>query len=141
MKTALVILLLGLMATLPATAQQVTPVQAQQQFNYQRALRNLQAIQAGKNKFDQLSPHEQMEVQVLAHHLSKPKAPNGSSACRDAWGRASSAADDVSSYADRLKKCVDAGDYTEDCSSEFRRVKNAHSDYESASSDVESYCR
>lgn len=142
MKALIVVLVSGLLAALPTTAQQITPVQnQQQQFDYQRALRNLQAIQAGKKKLDQLPPHEQIEVHLLVRYLSRPKAPNSSPACRDAWDRASSAADDVSSYANRLKKCVDAGDYTEDCSNEFRRVKNAHSDYESASSDVESYCR
>jgi|GWRWMinimDraft_15_1066023.scaffolds.fasta_scaffold01124_8 hypothetical protein len=60
--------------------------------------------------------------------------------CRNARERASSSALDLSIYARKLQRCAEAGDLTDDCSMEFRRVKNAHSDYESAVMDVGSEC-
>lgn len=119
----------------PAGAQQ-----AQSQFDYKRALANLQAIRNGTKTFQQLSPQEQTEVQVLARMLSRPSAPEGSSECHDAWDRASSAAIDVSDYSRRLQRCVEAGDYQDDCHSAFRSVKSAYDDYESAVSDVSTEC-
>jgi hypothetical protein len=60
--------------------------------------------------------------------------------CEDAKSSAESAASDLSSYSRRLQRCAEAGDYSDDCSTEFRRVRSAHSDYESAVSEVSSYC-
>jgi hypothetical protein len=146
MPSRIVLLLAAVSLALPAFAQQsqVVPVQGQQrqqQFDYQRAMRNLQAIRSGQKTMNQLSPHEQTEAQALARLLARPHAPNEAPDCRDAWDRTASAADEVASYADRLKRCVEAGDFTEDCSTEFRRVRNAHGDYESAVSQVNSECR
>lgn len=80
---------------------------------------------------------------VLAvHRALRRSAPSGAtSECRDAYDRAQSAADDVVSYARRLISCVEGGDLRDDCSSEFSRLRSAHSDYESAVADVESDCR
>lgn len=64
----------------------------------------------------------------------------GGSDCSDARDRATSAASDLSGYARRLQRCADSGDFSDDCSTEFRRVKYAHADYESAASDVSMYC-
>lgn len=64
----------------------------------------------------------------------------GRSDCSNAQDRATSAASDLSGYARRLQRCADSGDFTDDCSAEFRRVKYAHGDYESALSDVSMYC-
>lgn len=64
----------------------------------------------------------------------------GRSDCADARDRANSAASDLSGYARRLQRCADSGDFTDDCSTEFRRVKYAHGDYESAVSDISMYC-
>lgn len=70
--------------------------------------------------------------------------PIGSSAdteeCRDAREQAESYRDDLEGYVKRLYRCVEGNDLTDDCDSEFRRVKSAYSDFESAVSDVSSYC-
>ena len=60
--------------------------------------------------------------------------------CEDARSNAESAASDLASYSRRLQRCADNGDFSDDCSSEFRRVRSAHGDYESAVSEVSSYC-
>lgn len=61
--------------------------------------------------------------------------------CRDAIDVADAAAGDLASYSRRLQRCAESGDYSNDCSSEFRRVKSAYSDYETASSNVTSECQ
>jgi len=63
-----------------------------------------------------------------------------SSDCTDARDNAESAASDLGGYARRLQQCAESEDFGDDCSTEFRRVKSAYSDYESAVSDVSSYC-
>ena len=60
--------------------------------------------------------------------------------CAEARDRATSAASDLSDYARRLQRCADYADFSDDCSTEFRRVRYAHSEYESAASDVSMYC-
>ena len=77
---------------------------------------------------------------MLMQALKSQAPSDASSDCRDAWDNADSYASDVASYAKRLVRCVESGDYHDDCYSEFRRVKSAHSDYESAASEVSSYC-
>lgn len=71
---------------------------------------------------------------------SAASAQYGDSDCSDATDRATSAAGDLSIYTRRLQRCADSGDLSDDCSTEFRRVKNTHGDYESAVSDVSMYC-
>lgn len=106
----------------------------------QRGLRNYQEIVSGKKKFEQLSPQEKNEVLIIFKRF-KTRSDNGkSSDCRDAEERAESAASDLSDYARRLRNCAEAQDFNDDCSSEFRRVKNAYSDYEDAVSAFNSYC-
>lgn len=63
-----------------------------------------------------------------------------SSDCSDARDSARSAASDLVDYARRLQRCAGNGDFTDDCSTEFRRVVSTQSDYESAVSEVSSYC-
>ncbi len=60
--------------------------------------------------------------------------------CVNARSSAESAAGELASYARRLQRCAENGDYSDDCSSDFRRVRSSHSDYESAVSEVSSYC-
>lgn len=67
-------------------------------------------------------------------------AQYGNNDCYDAKERATSAASDLSDYARRLQRCAESGDISDDCSTEFRRLRNSHSDYESAVSDISSYC-
>jgi hypothetical protein len=107
----------------------------------QRGLRNYQEIMAGRKKLDQLSPQEQQEVLIIFRRVRAAQNRSGkSSACREAQERAESAASELADRARKLRNCAEAQDYSEDCSSEFRRVRSAHSDYESAVSSVQSEC-
>jgi hypothetical protein len=122
--------LLLLSQTLEATAQDL-----------QRGLRNYQEILAGRKKLDQLSPQEQQEVLIVFHRVKAAQNKAGKSTdCRDAQERAESAASELADRARKLRNCAESQDYSEDCSSEFRRVRNAHSDYETAVSSVKSEC-
>jgi hypothetical protein len=107
----------------------------------QRGLRNYQEIMAGRKKLDQLSPLEQQEVLIVFRRVKAAQNRTGkSSACRDAQERAESAASELADRAKRLRNCAESQDYNDDCSSEFRRAKSAHSDYEDAVSSVQSEC-
>ena len=77
---------------------------------------------------------------VLTISASASAQYGNDSDCEDARTTAESAASDLASYSKRLQRCAENGDYSDDCSSEFRRVRSSHSDYESAVSEVLSYC-
>src|ERR1051325_2943270 len=107
----------------------------------QRGLRNYQDILAGRKKLEQLSPAERQEVLTIFRRLQSSREKiGGSTECKNARRQAGEAADELVGYALRLQMCAEARDYTDDCDTEFRRVRDAHDDYESAVSDVESYC-
>ena len=113
----------------------------EQAINLQRGLRNYQEVVSGKKKLEQLSPQERQEV-LLVYRRIKAQSDEGKSPdCRDARSRAESAASELSDRSRKLRNCAEAQDYADDCSSEFRRVKNAQSDYEDAVSSVNSECR
>jgi hypothetical protein len=107
-----------------------------------RGLQNYRAIMSGQKKFEQLSPDERKEVLIILRAMqSRTRSEGKSPECRDALDRAESAASDLEHYTKRLGTCAANRDFDDDCSTEYRRVRNAHSDYESAVSDVQSYCR
>lgn len=60
--------------------------------------------------------------------------------CEDATSEAESAASDLAGYARRLQQCAENEDFSDDCYTEFRRVKSAYDSYESAVSEVSSNC-
>lgn len=60
--------------------------------------------------------------------------------CENARIEAESAASKLSSYAERLQQCVYIADFSDDCYIEFRRVKSSYDDYESAVSNISTYC-
>lgn len=60
--------------------------------------------------------------------------------CESARSDAESSASDLAYAAQRLQRCAELEDFSDDCHTEFSRVKYAHSDYESAVSDYSSYC-
>jgi hypothetical protein len=110
--------------------------------DWQRAFRNYQEVIEGKKKLEQLTPQERQEVFNVHRRIQAAQADSGASSdCRDAKSRAQSAASELASYARRLRNCAEAQDYSDDCSSEFRRTRSAHGDYEDAVSSVNSYCR
>ena len=107
----------------------------------QRGIRNYRDILAGRKTLEQLSKQEREEVLIIFRRLRSQAAESGrSSDCRDARSRAESAASELAVYARRLQRCAEGEDFSDDCGSEFRRVSNAYSDYESAVSEVSSYC-
>src|ERR1700733_3378385 len=61
--------------------------------------------------------------------------------CNDATDTYNSAISDLSNALRRYSRCLSSSNGHDDCSSEFRRVKNAQSDFESAVSEYESECR
>lgn len=61
--------------------------------------------------------------------------------CNNAINSYNSAISDISSYVKRYARCVSDSQGSDDCSSEFRRLKSAQSDFESAVSDHQNYCR
>jgi hypothetical protein len=60
--------------------------------------------------------------------------------CNDATDTYNSAISDVSAALRRYNLCLASSKGHDDCSSEFRRLKNAQSDFESAVSEYESEC-
>ena len=60
--------------------------------------------------------------------------------CNDAISTYNSAISDVSEALRRYSRCVSSSNGHDDCSSEFRRLKNAQSDFESAVSQYEIEC-
>jgi hypothetical protein len=98
-------------------------------------------VMSGKRSFQSLTPEEKASV-IAVYRIMRRSSRTTSQKpeCRDALDRADSAASDVASYGRRLISCVESSDHRDDCSSEFRRVRGAHGDYESAVSEVGSYC-
>lgn len=100
-----------------------------------------QKIIARETTMDKLDQETFNCVIALHSVLTKSNAPNDSSECQEAWDSANSAADDVETYAKRLISCVQDGDHSDTCYFEASRVKSYHYEYESAVSDVNSYCQ
>ncbi len=61
--------------------------------------------------------------------------------CDDAVRSYNSAISDIESYMRRYTNCLSSSNGSDDCSSEFRRLRSAQSDYESAVSSYQAYCR
>lgn len=60
--------------------------------------------------------------------------------CNDATSAYNAAISDVSDAIKRYTRCLSSSNGRDDCSSEFRRLKNAQSDFETAVSQYESEC-
>ena len=106
----------------------------------QRGLKNYQDMIEGRKKLEQLSPQERQEVIIIHRGITSHGQGSVNSECREARARAESAASDLADYARRLRNCAEAQDFSDDCSTEFRRVRNAHSDYEDAVSAMSTCC-
>lgn len=112
----------------------------QRQLDLQRGFKNYQEVIAGRKKLEQLSPQEKQEVFVIVQRVQARSEDGKNPECREARDRAATAATELADRSRKLRNCAEAEDYSEDCSSEFRRVKNAHSEYEDAVSRVSSSC-
>jgi len=111
--------------------------------DFKRGMDNYKAITSGEKQFDSLNQDEKKEVLSIINIIkgsSSSYSDSDSEDCRDAKDNASSYADDLASYARKLKNCAENKSFSDDCYSEFRRTKNSHYDYESAVSEVQSEC-
>jgi hypothetical protein len=61
--------------------------------------------------------------------------------CDDAVSSYNSALSDIKTALKRYASCVSYSKGSDDCSSEFRRLRSAQSDFERAVSDYQTYCR
>jgi hypothetical protein len=95
---------------------------------------------SGQKKMKDLTPEQKKQVIKIHNLLNRSSCEGCSEECRDAKEQAESYRDDLEGYIKRLYRCVEDNDLNDDCYSEFRRVKSAYSDFESAVSDVSSYC-
>ena len=117
---------------------QSTMDEARRRFAQGMAL--LQEIRSGKRSPQSLSPEEQQLVGSVVR-ASRAASRSGANSHASMHATAPDLPRTTRSSSRRLNSCVDSDDFTDDCSSEFRRVRNAHSDYESAVSEVNSYCK
>jgi len=60
--------------------------------------------------------------------------------CQELKEEAKEYREDLMKYTKRLYECLNNSNYTDDCYSEFRKVKSLHSDFESSISDISSEC-
>ena len=107
----------------------------------QRGLRNYQDILAGRKKLEQLTAQERDEVFQIHARVKAAQSRSGKSpSCQDAMARVESIADELADKSKRLRNCAESKNFSDDCSSEFRRVRSAQGDYESAVSTYKSEC-
>lgn len=67
--------------------------------------------------------------------------PASASECSDARESYNAALDGISYALRRYTNCLNSADGSDDCSTEFRRLKYAQDEFESAVSAISSYCR
>lgn len=102
-----------------------------------RVLRNYNAVINGTKKISDLPASEQTELMYFIRFMNEDEGP---SECRDAKRDARDAAEELASAARNLAYCADQNDSADDCEIQFLEVSSAHSDYESAVSDVDDEC-
>ena len=61
--------------------------------------------------------------------------------CKNALKQASRASERLADAARKLRMCAESRQFNDDCSGEFRRTTNTHSDYDEAVSMVRRQCR
>jgi hypothetical protein len=81
-----------------------------------------------------------LAIVVLCAVLTLLPAGFARAGCNDAVSTYNSAISDVESALRRYTRCLTGSQGHDDCSSEFRRLKNAQSDFESAVSEYQSEC-
>ncbi len=104
------------------------------------AIQLYQQVISGQKKLGALTPEQQDQVMMIHSLMSRNSCDGCPDECKDAREQAESSRSDLEGYINRLYRCVNGNDLTDDCHSEFRRVKSTQGDFESAVSDVGSYC-
>ena len=79
-------------------------------------------------------------LMVVAILVGSPIPSSAASDCSDAVDSYNSAIGEISYNLKRYSRCVAASDGSDDCSSQFRRLKYAQDEFESAVSEYQSYC-
>jgi hypothetical protein len=82
-----------------------------------------------------------MKIIVLAFNLLILLVLPAVADCDSAVSDYNSAISDIDSYLRRYSRCVADSRGNDDCSSEFRRLRSAQDDFESAVSRYQSECR
>ena len=106
----------------------------------ERDIKKYYQVIGGKVDLDSLTMKEKECILIIHQIVSKSNAPKSSDECKDAWDQANSAADEVVSSAEDLISCVKRSKNRNDCSRSARDVRGSQESYESAVSEVESYC-
>jgi hypothetical protein len=88
---------------------------AQPAFNADRALRNYQAILAGRKTLEQLTPTEQQEVMALASSLRQHRVISAADSCDAAYNACTAECLSTRTYFD-----YDSGDYRSTLNTDFR---------------------
>jgi len=106
-----------------------------------RGEQNLQEILAGRRTLEQFSSTEQLEIinAYKAIHPSQDKKI--SEECENLLNSSKDASNAISEYSKKLQYCIVSGNYVDECYSEFRRIKNAYSDYETSVATFKSRCK
>jgi hypothetical protein len=78
---------------------------------------------------------------VLVTGAAPYYARAGTDECNEAIGAYNQKASDVSDTLRRYSRCLSGSQGTDDCSSEFRRLKSDQDDFEEAVSNYESECK
>lgn len=78
---------------------------------------------------------------VVAAGLSICTSIPAKADCDSAVSSCNSAVSEIESYLRRYTRCLSSSNGSDDCSSEFRRLRSAQSDFESAVSGYQAYCR
>lgn len=78
---------------------------------------------------------------IVAASLSICASMPAKADCSSAISSYNSAVIDIDSYLKRYTRCLGSSNGSDDCSSEFRRLRSAQNDFESAVSEYQAYCR
>jgi hypothetical protein len=81
-----------------------------------------------------------LSLSLLLMLGAPPAAVADQDGCNDAVTQYNSSVDEISSTLRRYTNCVGGSQGRDDCSSEFRRVRNAQGEFESAVSQFTSEC-
>ena len=111
-----------------------------QKCDIQKDIQNYYKVIGGKIDLKSLSMKETECMMIIVKILSKSDAPKANDECKDARDQANNGADEVVSNAEDLINCIKRSDNRNDCSHYVRQVQRSHDDYDSAVSDVDSYC-
>jgi len=85
--------------------------------------------------------HRALSIIVAAGLVICASVKLANADCSSAISSYNSALSDIESYLRRYTRCLSSSNGADDCSSEFRRLRSAQDDFESAVSDYQAYCR